>query len=159
MKNEREILAPEIAQKALEIRSKIPAGVLEIEERNRHAFDGFTAFVAAHNYTSDELSKAAKNKEAVPVTSSSGDEIPGKMPRTAIGKLAIKAARQIELETDKRATAKQVIEKLQAWIETEPELIETIPHGVKWTTTKGKQKPFDVEACAKALEIWQASRA
>lgn len=95
----------------------------------------------------------------LPDTSPSGDEIPGKMPQTNIGKLAIKAAWQIECDTNKRATAKQVIEKLQAWTETEPELAETIPHGVKWTTTKGKQKPFDIEACAKALETWQASRA
>lgn len=88
-----------------------------------------------------------------------GDEIPGKMPQTRIGKLAIEAAWQIECRTGKRATAKAVIEELQAWTETEPELTETIPHGVKWATTKGKQKPFDVEACAKALETWQASRA
>ena len=97
--------------------------------------------------------------EVVPDTSPSGDEIPGKMPQTNIGKLSIKAAWEIECCTNKRATAKQVIEKLQAWTETEPELTETIPHGVKWATTKGKQKPFDVEACAKALETWQASRA
>jgi hypothetical protein len=89
----------------------------------------------------------------------SGDDIPGKMPQTNIGKLAIKAAWQIECSTGKQATAKQVIEKLQAWTETEPELTETIPHGVKWATTKGKQKPFDVEACAKTLGTWQASRA
>ena len=93
---------------------------------------------------------AAKG-EAVPVRSPSGDDIPGKMPQTNIGKLAIKAAWQIECSTGKQATAKQVIEKLQAWTETEPELTEIIPHGVKWATTKGRQKPFDVEACAKAL--------
>lgn len=102
------------------------------------------------------IAPAAKMKAD---TSPSGDEIPGKMPRTNIGKLAIKAAWQIECDTSKLATPKQVIEKLQAWTETEPELAETIPHGVKWTTTKGKQKPFDIEACAKALETWQASRA
>jgi len=95
----------------------------------------------------------------LPETNLSNEEIPGKMPKTSIGMLAIKAAWQIECKTKKRATAKQVIEKLQAWTETEPELTEAIPHGVKWTTTKGKEKPFDIEACAKALETWQASRA
>jgi hypothetical protein len=93
------------------------------------------------------------------VATPSGDEIPGKMPQTNIGNLAIKAAWQIECETKKQATANQVIEKLQTQIESEPTLEAKIAHGVTWTTTKGKQKNFDIEACAKALAIWQASRA
>ncbi len=97
--------------------------------------------------------------EAGAGTSQSGKKIPGKMPRTSIGKLAIKAAWQIECETNKLAIAKQVIEKLQALVETEPELLEKIPHGVKWSTTKGLIKSYLIEACAKTLNTWQTSRA
>lgn len=61
----KEILAPEIAKKALKMQDEMPAGILEMEERNRRAFDNFTAFIAAHNYSSDELSKASAT---VPVT-------------------------------------------------------------------------------------------
>lgn len=105
------------------------------------------------------LESHAAKAEAVPVTSRPSDrEMPGKMPRTAIGKLTIKAAWKIECETGKRATPKLTIEMLQAWVETEPELVESIPHGVKWETTKGKDKPFDIEACSKALEKWNTSR-
>lgn len=103
-----------------------------------------------------QATPAAKS-EAAPATSPSL-EIPGKMARTAIGKQAIKAAWQIECATGKRATPNQVIDKLQALVKTEPELIGIIPHGVEWTTTKGKDKPFDIEACAKALDKWNTSR-
>lgn len=85
--------------------------------------------------------------------------IPGTMPRTAIGKLAIKAAWKIECETQKRATAKMVIEKLQQLVEETTDLAEETEKGVKWTTTKGKQKEFDMDACGKALETWNKSRA
>lgn len=87
------------------------------------------------------------------------DSPPGKMPNTNIGKLAVKAAWQIECSTGQQATANKVIKMLQSWVENEPVLLETLPHGVTWTTTKGKVKPFDVEACAKALDTWYKSRA
>ena len=109
-----------------------------------------------------EKFKAAKTPtakvEAVPNTSPSGDEIPGKMPRTAIGKLAIKAAWQIESETKKTALPFQVIERLQSWEPTEPTITKVIPNGVEWQTKKIKPKPWDCNACEKAIKKWNESR-
>ena len=90
---------------------------------------------------------------------SQGD-IEGKIPTTTIGKLAIKAAREIECETKKMATASKIIERLQEWVKLDdyPELLEKIPHGVKWATKKGKVNTFDIGACEKTLERWNKSR-
>ncbi len=87
-----------------------------------------------------------------------GATAPGKMPNTTIGKLAIKAAWEIECATSKRATAYQVIEKLQEWEPDEPVIREVIAHGVKWVTKKGKTNKYDIQTCAKTLETWNASR-
>lgn len=95
----------------------------------------------------------------LPDTSPSGDVIPGKMPNITIGKLAIKAAWQIECETGKCATADSVIKRLQKWVDTDdyPELLEKIPHGVTWVTKKGKTNSYDIGACEKTLEAWNKS--
>lgn len=90
--------------------------------------------------------------------SPSGDEIPGKMPRTAIGRLAIKAAWHIECATRKRATANQVISKLVDWIESEPLLNKKIPHGIQWITTNNTEADFSIEACGTALKKWNLTR-
>lgn len=86
------------------------------------------------------------------------DDIPGKMPNTTIGQLAIKAAWEIERATGKRSTANLVILKLQEWELSEPILTGKTPHGVKWETKKGKTNTFDIQTCAKALETWNKSR-
>jgi len=93
------------------------------------------------------------------VNTTPSDDIPGKLPNTNIGQLAIKAAWQIECATGKGATAKQVIETLKKWEPGEPVITESIAHGVKWATTKGTEKSFDVETCAKTLKTWNVSRA
>ena len=106
----------------------------------------------------------ATKVEALPVVSPSIKEISGKMPNVKIGQLAIKAARQIECETSKRATAKQVIKILQSWVdhkdnpEAVTELTEKIPNGVKWVTRAGKENDYDINACQKTLETWNKSR-
>jgi len=110
----------------------------------------------SHRHPSN--SPSASIGQAEPNNTSPSGEIPGRLPRTGIGKLAIKAAWEIECRTGKRAMANQVIQELQKLVETEPELIEVIPHGVKWTTTKGKDKNFDYETCAKTLSNWHLSR-
>ena len=110
----------------------------------------------------DENAAAAAVEQVLPAigkeAQSSDDAIPGKMPRTAIGKLAVNVAWEIECATGKRAIASQVINKLQELEKDEPILTEKIPHGVKWVTSKGKGKSFDVQTCAKALETWNTSR-
>lgn len=86
------------------------------------------------------------------------EQVPGVMPRTAIGKLAIKIAWEIELTTAKQATANQVIRRLEELIETETILLEKIPHGIRWMTTNSKEADFSLEACAKALSKWKLTR-
>jgi len=106
---------------------------------------------------------AAKGEAAKNTTP--GDDIPGKLPRTTIGKLAVKAAWQIEQATGKRAMARQVIEKLQSWVDHKDnpnavaELTEKIPNGVKWVTGKGKPNNYDMGVCEKTLATWNKSRA
>lgn len=107
----------------------------------------------------------AAKVEALPVVSPSIKEIPGKMPNVKIGLLAIKAAWQIECETSKRATARQVIEMLQSWVDHKDnpkavtELTGEIPNGVYWVTSAGKGKDYDIDACQKTLATWNKSRA
>ncbi len=108
-----------------------------------------------------EAAKVEAGQAGTPVTTKVGAaaSVPGKMPNTTIGKFAIKAAWGIECATGKRATAKQVIAKLQEWEPDEPVITEVIPHGVNWVTTKGKTNSFNIQTCAKALETWNKSRA
>lgn len=97
-------------------------------------------------------------------TPAPADEIPGIIPKTTSGKLAIKAAWEIECETGKRATAKQVIERLQTWVDHKDnpkavsELIKKIPNGVQWVTSAGKEKNYNKVTCQKTLETWNKSR-
>jgi hypothetical protein len=106
----------------------------------------------------ESLDAASEPNEAGAGASPSGDDIPGKMPRTAIGKLAITAAWEIEGKTGKRASANQVIAKLVEWIKTEPILLEKIPHGIRWMTTNATEADFCIEACGTALAKWNLTR-
>jgi hypothetical protein len=90
--------------------------------------------------------------------------IPGKLPNTSMGKLAIKAAWLIEGESKRAATSKQVIARLQEWADGghEPATLlksDKNNHAVIWITGKRAEKSYDIEACGKALENWMASRA
>jgi hypothetical protein len=90
-------------------------------------------------------------------------EIPGKLPLREAGKLAIKAAWQIECETKRRASAKEVMTRLQAWADAGEEsaiLIKSLPskRAVQWLTTKGEYREYTLEACGKTLETWHKSR-
>lgn len=90
--------------------------------------------------------------------------IPGKMPNTGIGKLAIKAAWEIENETKRAATDKAVMERLQLWADSgeEPAILlksDKQKHAVEWRTIGGRKKPYDIEACRKTLAGWIKSRA
>ena len=78
-----------------------------------------------------------------------------------ITKLAITAAWEIECEIKRIATVTEVIKRLQEWVANKnyPDLIEIIPHGVKWMTTAPDEKAYDVEACRKTLRAWHKNRA
>lgn len=87
--------------------------------------------------------------------------IPGDLPKTGMGKLAITAAWQIECETGGRlAVAKDVMQRLQQWADegNHDPLIKKLPHhAVEWWA-KGKPKEYDLGALIKALERWHKSR-
>lgn len=88
---------------------------------------------------------------------------PGIKPRVGSRKMAIKAAWEIEFKSGRAASAKEVMSLLKTWAAdgTEPNvLIESVKenNAVKWLTTKGAKKTFDLEACGKTLETWNKSR-
>ncbi|MGK5008794.1 hypothetical protein [Janthinobacterium sp. MDB2-8] len=88
---------------------------------------------------------------------------PGKEPSTLVGKLAIKAALEIECEENRRATAKDVMSLLQEWADNggEPAVLrrsDQNSRGVFWMTSKYKEKKYSLEACQKTLETWNNSR-
>ncbi len=87
----------------------------------------------------------------------------GVLPRVGIGKLVIKAALEIEGETERVATRDQVLERLQMWATNGsfPDVLHKVnPSGraVIWTTKKGATKLYDSENCGKALEVWGKTR-
>jgi hypothetical protein len=89
-------------------------------------------------------------------------EIPGTLPRVGIAKVAVKAAWEIECEskTKNRATAAEVMRRLQEWAEAKKEsdvLIKRVPHAVEWWA-KGKTKTYGLKACKVTLDRWNKSR-
>lgn len=88
-------------------------------------------------------------------------DIPGKMPKTGSGKYAIKAAWEIECETQCKATPRQVMSRLKEWA-TGPlrgELcVAKDKNAVTWYTDVGDEREFDQAACNKAVQAWYKSR-
>jgi len=85
---------------------------------------------------------------------------PGKLPKVAIGKLAIKAALEIENETKRAASRDDVIALLQKWADAGivPETLikaEKSKRGVVWQTKTGKPVMYDIDACGKTLATWR----
>jgi hypothetical protein len=91
------------------------------------------------------------------------DELPGKLPRIAIGRLAVKAAWEMEREKNQRASAKDVMSRLQQWADngSESDVLKKSDmenRSVIWLTTKYEEKSYTLEACQKTLETWNKSR-
>ena len=89
--------------------------------------------------------------------------MPGKLPLGGAGKLAIKAAWEIECETKRRASAKEVMTQLQAWATAGKEsavLTKSLPakRAVQWLTTKCEHREYTIEACQETLNKWNKSR-
>lgn len=96
-------------------------------------------------------------------TTTSQTEIPGKMPRTGAGRLAVEAAWQIECRTNRPASCKDVMTQLQEWADDGSKAgtlvsSDRAKRAIFWTTMTGCERKFDVEACRKALETWNKSR-
>lgn len=84
-------------------------------------------------------------------------------PRNAIGKLAVKAASEIEHETKVRASAKQVMERFQKWIDEKTETNYLIKfdkknRSVTWNTENACEVIYTVYACEKTLGKWNKGR-
>ena len=78
------------------------------------------------------------------------EEIPGNLPRIAAGRLAVKAAWEIELETGRAATVRAVMQRLQSWADEGKEPADLIRSDqgkrcVFWRTGSGKEKEYDEE--------------
>lgn len=88
---------------------------------------------------------------------------PGKLPRVAIGRLAVKAAMEIERTKKRSASAKEVLKKLKDWAEKGDEgdvLIGLDEEKVRviWRTRRGLEKSYGLDACEKTLFIWEKTR-
>ena len=85
------------------------------------------------------------------------------IPSNAIGKLAIKAATELEHGSRKGAFQKQVMELLQKWADdgSEPDVLSMSDkknRAVIWKTDKQRPKPFTLDACGKTLKKWNLGR-
>lgn len=84
-------------------------------------------------------------------------------PRTAIGKLTLKALENIESKTKQKASAEQVMALLQQWADegNEPDILinsNKQKRCVIWQTGKRKNTDYTIEACRKTLEKLGKSR-
>lgn len=102
--------------------------------------------------TTSNATDAPTTKDAEPPCITAG--------MVTITRLAITAAWEIECQSKQKAPAKKVIERLQEWVTSKryADLIEIIPHGVKWMTTAPDEKPYDIDACRATLKAWHSSR-
>jgi len=91
-----------------------------------------------------------------------GQTIPGTIPRTSIGQIAIQVAWKIECKQGRRATCKEVMSELCALAKSGD--VDFLQRGdeakkvVYWVTKKFKSKDFSIEACQKVLGRWLDSR-
>jgi hypothetical protein len=126
-----------------------PTNWIAWAKRNDYGIDHLDCFI-----NKQEINKPKPNN------------IPGKIPRIAIGRLAVTVAWEIERETGRRATAKEVLEELQVWAENgqkHSDVLHPSPAGfrgvgVYWITGKSCKKKYSLAACEKTLEKWNKSR-
>lgn len=116
------------------------------------------------------IEKWFKEDEVIPTTSkledksqSIGASVNEYVPTNAIGQIAIIAAREIESEVRRIATAKEVMNRLQDWADggNQPDVLkksDRVNRAVVWITGKGREKSYSCEACGKTLEKWNKTR-
>ena len=90
-------------------------------------------------------------------------DIPGKIPLKNNGRLAIKAAWQIECHTGRGASASEVMALLQEWADSGAVpgiLIRSVKEqrAVIWLTTTHIQKTWGLDALQTTLKKWRRSR-
>lgn len=85
-------------------------------------------------------------------------------PHNSVGKLAVKAASVFERLNKRRATAKDVIKKLQEWADagSYPDVLLRTDKDKKWVvvwvTGDYEEREYSVEACGKTLGKWNLGR-
>lgn len=89
--------------------------------------------------------------------------IPGRLPRTSIGRLAVKIAWRIECTTKRKASAKEVMTQLQELADSgaEADILKKSAkeeRAVRWLTSKYEERKYSLEACQSALQDWNKSR-
>ena len=110
---------------------------------------------------SDELLNYEDSFTIKPIENNS-EQLLRKIPRTAIGKLAVKAALQLEDEFKRSASANEVLNLLKNWATegTEPDTLirwDSTKKGVIWLTNDRKEKSYDINACKAGLKAWRNS--
>ncbi len=106
-----------------------------------------------------ELVESRVNKRSETINRTNNETL----PRNAIGKLSIEAARSINIEGGIPPSPRDVMSLLQRWAQDgshqdvlDSEIVITKNRiGVKWVTDKGKQKIFDLECCAKIIKTYK----
>lgn len=106
------------------------------------------------------------NGDSLPATApkfDAGIDIPGKLPRIAVGKLAVQAAWEIECRSKRAANDREVMAHLQQWADSgaKPDVLKKSnkeKRGVVWLTRRYEDKFYTLEACQKTLQSWNESR-
>jgi len=117
-----------------------------------------------HKVANTTTSIESENFKPISTVADHADNPPGKLPNTSVGRLAIKAAWQIECETHRAASRDDVMVRLQKWADDGCELEVLVrsnkpKRGVEWQTKDAKSKLYDIQACGKTLQTWTKSRA
>ena len=133
-------------------------------QEHRIKVDDFVRFASNNGWElpTQLLAQKSVGCEATKKTDKTDElPLPGKLPVVACGALAVKAAWQIEQETNSLATAKQVIKRLQEWADSGKEsdclLRSQKGNAVEWWA-KGVPKAYDLDACRTTLKRWNESR-
>lgn len=158
----------------------LPSSRIEDEEGKHVWPDG--SILRAHNikFRKDEIFDFLKNCDIdystkattntllprIIISNMQQDEkIPGKIPRVAMNKIAIKAAWLIENECGRPATNAEVMGRLSEWAKTGADEGEGLLLGFDHTKgikhrkrSKAKDGFFSNEACSKAIVRWNESR-
>lgn len=125
-------------------------------EQGAQEYTGYLPAPTASRVLTEQPARA----EAEPMPSE--ERIPGKLPRVAVGRLAVKAAWEIEMDVGRATTALEVMKRLQSWADEgkEPEYLirsDRTKRCVIWNAGR-KEKEYDEEACDKTIKRWMESR-
>jgi hypothetical protein len=134
--------------------------------RYQRQYDDIDYWISRSTIYKSDLIKFCENQKIQPdfevlTIQKTKTAIPGKIPATAVGKIATEIAWDIEQETGKLATAKEIIESMQKLIAEGKHsnvLLKVIPGGINWIKSDSDVKIYDLKMCKQALYNWNKSR-